>query len=323
MTEELSRKKYRNILKKLIGLIILIICGVYIYQRFNSPENYLELKELFSGDILNRTGFMYLLLVLVMSFANWFTEAIKWHYLLRVIYPINLLRSVSSVLTGLAITIIIPYRVGSFIGRVWHFPKDKRYEGALASIYGGLAQLFVTVIMGLFALALGHHYLSNFPMNYISIFSYVLLALVSFVYFFPTLFIMLVKKISPIKNLSNAFEILREYSINQKLFVLALSALRYLIFLLQYYLLLKIFNVDISLGEIFLPIGLVFFVLSVVPTLLFGIGLRETAALIILGPIITSEASILVASLILWLVNMILPSIAGAFVFMVKSKNKI
>ncbi|MFT5566410.1 MAG: uncharacterized membrane protein YbhN (UPF0104 family) [Glaciecola sp.] len=325
MSEVLTRNnnKYSSSLQKLIGLIILSICAVYIYKKFSAPENYNELKELFSSWLTDGTGMIYLLLVLAMSFANWLTEAIKWQYLLKAILPIKILRSVSSVLTGLAITIIIPYRMGSFVGRVWHFPKDKRYEGAIASIYGGLAQLFVTVVLGLWALILGHHYLTDLPLNYISIFAGILLLLVSFVYFFPSLFISLLKKKIPIKDLAKAFEILRQYSLKQKLSVVALSVVRYIIFLLQYFLLLKIFNSNLSLVEVFLPIALVFFILSVMPTLLFGIGLRETAALIILGPVISSEASILVSSLILWIVNMILPSIAGAIIFMVNKKSRI
>jgi len=309
------------IISRLLGGIILGLCVYYIFHRFQKDVDSLtEWSE--AGSILQETRSIFLVIfVAMLSIINWMLESVKWRFLLRKIFDIRLGRAFKSVLTGLAFTVITPYRVGSFIGRVWTFPKEKRYESVLASIFGGLAQLFVTVCLGLVALIFHGEILNNFPVDYITYISSVLLVVIVTIYFYPNIIISWLDQVLPSTNFSKAFLILKEYGNRDKFHVLAYSMLRYLVFLLQFYILLFIFIPDLNLTNLFWPLALVFFILSVLPTIVFGLGLREASALVVLSPIFASESSVVIASLLLWILNMILPACAGAIIFMLRKQE--
>jgi hypothetical protein len=89
------------------------------------------------------------------------------------------------------------------------------------------------------------------------------------------------------------------------------SLLRHGIFSLQYWLLLKAFGLEIS-WEWFGWIWQVFFWSTLIPSLWFGkLFIRESMALLILAPLTTEPSVILFASLILWVINQIVPALVG------------
>ncbi len=319
---QIGQRRRLPYLRIVLVIGVLVLSVWYVYNRLSSsPELSISMDDVLI-KLTHLPGVILLLAVLTLTYVNWGIEAYKWRFLLRDTHRLTISQAYRSVLTGLAFTMLTPFRVGSFIGRVWFFPKEVRGEAVIASVFGGLAQLFVTVIVGLSAIVVSK--VAFLQSDYIFMFSFVLLIVVSYVYFFPTKIIYSLDRFLPSLKLSDSFKVLMQYSIHIKWSVLGLSAARYLVFLLQYFMLLLIFVPSVSLFSLFMPLALSFFVISVLPSMFFGIGLRETSALVILGPIIGNDAYIVVASLILWLINMMLPSIIGAvfFIFAPKSLSR-
>jgi hypothetical protein len=111
-----------------------------------------------------------------------------------------------------------------------------------------------------------------------------------------------------------------------------MSFLRYLVFTTQFLLLLKVFSVPVPIPEGIIITSLIFFVLSVVPTVtLTELGIRDSAAVYFFGiwfshsggmtdPILIG---ILSASTLLWIINLAVPAVIGTlFVFRLKFFRK-
>ena len=90
--------------------------------------------------------------------------------------------------------------------------------------------------------------------------------------------------------------------------------MRYLIFSTQFYLLLQIFGIDLSIPLCFLLIAMTYYVMSVVPTIAWmEIGVRGTIATYFFSPVTIDPISVVNASITLWLINIVIPALIGCF----------
>jgi hypothetical protein len=99
-----------------------------------------------------------------------------------------------------------------------------------------------------------------------------------------------------------------------------MSMLRYLIFVVQFILVLLSFGVDFSFSLV-LAVFLLYLLTTLTPSLIFGkLFVRETVALLILSAFVSNPVVIIVSSLSLWGMNLGVPSLLGLF-FLVKAKT--
>jgi uncharacterized membrane protein YbhN (UPF0104 family) len=137
-----------------------------------------------------------------------------------------------------------------------------------------------------------------------------------FVLFYLKLLVKLLVKFKFFKKHIQTFEILASYSRKDLVLVLLFSFSRYIVFVFQFYLLLVLFDADILLHEALIGISLTYFVSSVIPSFtLAELGIRGSAALFFLGMFTNQEIAIIMASSILWLINLAIPAVIGAVVF--------
>jgi hypothetical protein len=97
-----------------------------------------------------------------------------------------------------------------------------------------------------------------------------------------------------------------------------LSALRYLVFLIQYFLLFSLFGITLSVKQVFAGVSVMFVLLAIVPTLTFltDLGFRWVAGIQIFQIFTTNIAGILAVSLGIWLVNLIIPALIGSLLIL-------
>ena len=92
------------------------------------------------------------------------------------------------------------------------------------------------------------------------------------------------------------------------------SNIRYFIFSLQFIILLNIFGVDITFLNALLSVMLIFFFITITPTITIAeIGVRGSVAIFVLGLFSSNDIAILSSTTLLWLINLILPAIIGSF----------
>ena len=226
--------------------------------------------------------------------------------------------ALKGVLAGLAISIATPNRAGEFAGRIFFLDKRHRIKGMYLSLAGSATQLLVT----LFTAALSFVFIkTGWNAELLSrngtVYFVALIALLSLLFFILVLFLLpyLLKDAaaSKVKWIAG-MDALNRLSAGMIARVTLLSFLRYIVFFLQFHFLLNAFHAEISTAETVVLIPLTFFAISVIPSVAFTeVGLRGTAAVLLLGPYCAQPSSAMEASFFLWIMNVAIPALAGCF----------
>ena len=331
-------KKTYNIL---LRILILVATYGFLYTKVFHEKDWKQWLPVFQ-DLMDRKELHFLLgLVVFMMLVNWGLEAFKWKKLIGKIEKISFFRSYQAVLTGASISFFTPNRIGEYFGRVYVLEEAGHVEGILITILGSMSQLLITILTGTLALVLfdparfyeiplftGYLYYSLIIL--IVILDFLLL----FLYFNVSFLSVLREKIfrSRLKKLRKFFGVFSRFSRKDLGIVMTLSFSRYIVFSLQYYFLLKVFSVPIPFFDGIIIISLIFFVLTVFPTVaLTELGVRDAAAVYFFGLYFSKtgimddsiSVGVLSASTFLWFLNIAIPALTGTiFVYRLKFFRK-
>ena len=242
---------------------------------------------------------LYIATGVALMFINVFVQFAKWRYVLSLIKPgVSGKESLYSLLVGFTFGFITPGRIGEF-GRAF-FVKDCHWMQA----FGGAAGLL---------LILGHqlHFYAMLP---IVIFTIIALLMLRYVLVHPELFRAFLYNLNimlpfreKIKLLISSFD---NFHRHQALRLLGLSVLLYLIILAQYQMLLLAFE-PIHPYHTFQGVSSMLLVKSMLPISLGDLGIRESAAIFFLGKLGTSKAAAFNASILIFVINVLTPSLVG------------
>jgi len=256
---------------------------------------------------------------------NLFLQAQKWRQLLRLEKPdVGYGGVLSSLLAGLTLGFITPGRLGE-LGRGF-FIKDASWQSILGlTVIDKLVSLIVIYFAGLIGLS----YFLQTSLHFYVWLPAVLtgIALILLILFFllrPDLLRSLLQRIESIwSHRSKSREFIASASKmtpSLTLKVLCLGILQYLTFLLQFYLLLIAF-VALSPLQGFLAISAIMLVKTVLPIAIGDLGIRESAAIFFCGLFNVPPSAALDASLLLFIINILLPSLAGLTVILINQHN--
>ena len=107
-------------------------------------------------------------------------------------------------------------------------------------------------------------------------------------------------------------ESLDDFTFQDKLVLLLYSLLRYLVFSIQFYLVLLTFGVQLKGFYEIALIPVCFMITSIIPTLMLSeIGVRSSVAIIIFSVVSEESLPIVLASVVLWIINVAIPSVIG------------
>jgi hypothetical protein len=316
----LQNKNIKIVFKTLIGLLLFLWMG---YSLFNQIRHQPNLKNTLTQlvESWSRQGMFYFALVIVLMAVNWLIEAFKWRLLLRGTEQFSLLRALQSVLTGVAVSLITPNRIGEYMGRILYLRNVNKIQGVTVTIIGSFAQLIVTGFLGLVGLS---YYLPEIK-NTVwldVLFACSVLLCAGLVYFYFHLFKIIgwVSSVSFLKKMVTYLEIVRRFDQRQLIRILLLSLVRYMVYATQFFMLLKLFLVEANSLDLIFTIWLIFWAMAIVPTIAIAeIGIRGETALFFLLPLSTNQLGIVSSTLLLWLINLIIPALIGClFVYKIK-----
>ncbi|MCD4793879.1 MAG: flippase-like domain-containing protein [Bacteroidales bacterium] len=302
----------------MIKTAIAFLSFFYIYLKL---EQYNE-QELFV-QFDNSIDLVLLMIVVLLMPLNWYIESVKWKYLIRKIEIVKVLNAIKAVFSGIAFAIFTPNRIGELAGRIFVLKKENRIKAVFSTAVGSLSQMMITLFLGFIGgIFFLYFYSFKLPEStieyllYVKVFS-VISVLSGFLIFFNLkFFIRILKKIKLSEKIIKPIEIITEYSIKELVNILAYSFIRYSVFAIQFYILLVFFKVDISFVEAIICISLTYFVSSVIPSFtLTEIGIRGSAALFFMGMFSGNEIGIISATALIWIINLAIPAIIGAFIF--------
>ncbi|HNW99600.1 MAG TPA: lysylphosphatidylglycerol synthase domain-containing protein [Bacteroidales bacterium] len=333
-----NKTKLHKIYNLTIKIAVVIVAFHFIYRRLFVKENFIDTFISFENKFRESSFIKLYILVLLLMVINWSLETIKWKYLIRKIENVSFLKALVAVLSGITVSIFTPNRIGEYAGRVFILEKADRWEGALITMLGSISQLLVTTIagsVGFIFFAYEYIDLQNNPQYYLYglIMLVVILITVLLLFFFnvSVLTVFINKLPGKLKKLRSYGRIFSIYTKKELLNVILISTFRYMVFITQFYLLLKLFGVKIPYYEAMVLISLIYLVMAAIPTIaLTELGIRCSVALYFIGLYFTTnnaaaqnDIAVLSSTTMLWIINLVIPAMIGAiFVFRLKFFRK-
>ncbi len=325
----LSSKRNKIVLNYVVGPLLFILLSLSIYNRIRHQENLQQSWNVILRSLYGKEAWKFYA-VLALSLVNWGFESRKWQILVKPIQRISFLKAYKAVLTGLSLSLFIPNRVGEYLGRMLFMEEGNRLRSIALTVVGSISQLIITLVTGiagfiyLKAFILEKHFSFGFVTPFwinvgiamVGVAAVVLLL----VYYRISGITKWLEHFAWIKKIKFYIEHVEDLTASELTRVLRLSFLRYLVFVVQYVLLMQLFQVEIPWLAASWMVTVLFLVLAVVPTLpVAEIGLRGEVSLQLFGMISTNVVGIVATAAGIWLINIIIPAIAGAlFVLGVK-----
>ncbi len=306
-TMSFTNNKLLNFLKFVVLVASLVVIYFQFKSRVVSFSNFnLLLEKLYSVKV-----FFFLVFTFILMFLNWSLESYKWKYLLNKVEDISFYKAVKGVLSGLAIGFITPNRVGEFAGKIAYLKSENRANGALMSFVGSSAQLLVTIQVGLIAIA-ASKYASPVDV-FVTPIALVTLVIVSIVWFKLDLFLKWISRFEWLQKWNKDTDQLAIVSEKKMTTVYLISLIRYMVFPLQYFVLFKMLDTSIDFSECLSMTATSYFLLAIVPTYAIAeIGTRGSLNLLAFSEL-NSPFAVLSVTLLIWMINLIIPALFGAF----------
>lgn len=313
----------KNIMSWLIKIIIGFASFYFIYYRLQgefTPEKIKVITSAFSS--LN--SYMLLLACIIFIPLNWGIESYKWQLITVPIEEVSFITASKSVYTGLCVGNLAPGRATEFLAKILFFKPSNRPTITLLHFANGMFQLAVTILFGLISIFVFYQEKisgENSAALWIGILCMLLLSVFTF-------FILKFQSIQKwiVKKFERSYgQHALPYKFNSKIIskLLVLSVLRYFVFTFQFVLVIKLFYTYSLTAEMIAGICIYFLLTTVLPMIsVVEAAIRSAIALMIFSGSDISEIAIVLTAVILWILNIVVPSIIG-YVIIVKEKFEI
>jgi hypothetical protein len=226
---------------------------------------------------------------------NWLLEFAKWRVVLKNLeLPEN--KASVSFASGVISEFLIPGIPSNFIGRIFFYEKEERLKLSAWIQVANLAQFLITLTFGLISMLYLNLSLSSNSIFFISCFTFLIV-------------VFLVLRKFKIINLPKGIELLafKKSDLKPIILLLLLSLLRFLIFSLQFGLILHSFSLAFDF-QLFTFIWISYLFVSFSPSMFLGnLVIRESVTVSVFQLGNYPVFPVLYAAFFIWLVNNFLP----------------
>jgi hypothetical protein len=290
---------------------MLVVSLVVIYFQFKSRVVSFSDFNLLLEKLYSLKAIFFLVITFLLMLLNWSLESYKWKCLLNGVEDISFYQAVKGVLSGLAIGFVTPNRVGEFAGKIAYLKSENRANGAVMSFVGSSSQLLVTIQAGLVAIAVSK-FESSFDV-FVTPITLVILVIVSLVWFKLNLFLKWISRFKWLQKWNKHTDQLAKVSEKTMTAVYLVSLIRYMVFPLQYFVLFKMLDTSIDFSECLSMTATSYFLLAIVPTYAIAeIGARGSMNLLAFSEL-NAPFAVLSVTFLIWIINLILPALLGAY----------
>ena len=319
MVANVTILKINKSLRSVISILIAVLAIAYIVYKILQFDNLPEAFQLFRSNL--RSASLWLLVPVLIGFPiSWYFEILKWKLLIQKVTPLSMKTATLAVLTGTAMASLTPNGIGEVFSRVLILPPDKRPQ---AIAYSGINIISRLIVVHLFGIA-GFLFLITGPglhgtnLAQLNTWIYLLgiaLTILLILSLVNTRWISWLLRISKMDSRFPGINpALKSLTWQEKAINLALSAARYLTFSLQFFFLLKYFGHDWDFLSLMAGIMTIYLILNFIPVIAVGEpGVRGSVTLLIIGQQNPGDLGALSAALLLWMLNVAIPILAGSY----------
>ncbi len=312
--------------KKRISLLFKLVIGVasfgIIYWRLKndfSPEQLVLLKE----NLFGNNAYWLIIISILLFPVNWALESFKWKLITAQTEKISFIKAQKSVYAGICVGNLAPGRATEFLAKIHFFKPENRIAITVLHFINGMFQLSITIIVGVFSLVFSGNLNADksSTLNVVAICLSVAVGLLFVVSVFKinTLIAWVSNKIIKTEG-SEIAQIKWTAPLLISLFLISIT--RYIVFATQFYLLIAVFNPTANFLQLFSSIGAYFLLTTIIPMFsLIEAAVRAAIALVVFSEIGISNPALALIAVLLWLVNIVLPSIVGYIILLRENLN--
>lgn len=261
----------------------------------------------------------YLALAVALMVVNWGLETLKWQLAIAPVHRLRFWQAFKAVLSGVSFSVTTPNRTGEYIGRMLYMPEGKRLKVIAVTLISSSSQLLITLLLGTISFMVLKPALIKAWPSLADWYPYISFGLIAGLFILTGLYY----KVAQLEKWMERWlkrtsylyliEAVGRYSMQRLAALLLLSFTRFCVFAIQYILLFHLFEVYVPTLTLFWVMSLVFLVLAVIPSItLVEIGVRGEISLLLVGLYTSNHLGILLTSVSIWLINLIIPALAGS-----------
>jgi hypothetical protein len=320
----IQNKNIKLILNYFCGPLVFCILLYSINHQLHQQSDWTRsLEQLYSA--LNSKAIVQVILVSVLMLLNWGLEAAKWRQAIKIISPVTFRDSLKATFSGNALAFFTPNRTGEYLGRMIYLEKGKMISSVPLTILCSIGQLAITLVAGCAGLVLisekitGRFGSDVTPWLNVAFYGVLVVATVLTIFYFRITFLVkwfVVRRWGTrwIRHL----RVLEDVNATILVSILSLSIARYLVFIVQYYLMFSVFGIDVNWWQAFWAVSVVFLLIAVVPSLGFlsELGIRWQAAIQVMLLYSSNITGIFATSLSIWIINLVIPALIGGFLIL-------
>jgi uncharacterized membrane protein YbhN (UPF0104 family) len=307
----------------IIAAKIIISAGLLYYLIRSVEFNQIILA-------LNEANLVVIGIVILLGVANIFLQYSKWRLTCAEVLEVkDKLKVFRSLFYGFSAGIITPLRIGEYFGRGIEFRDKSIVQVTIVTLIDKFFPLLMVASLGSISSLF-------FIYFYYDVSIYIVLSLFILIFtFFYLLIILLLSnrfwnsilfsKLNSSVKLKPFLEKLRIFeSLDRTYFykMLAISFLFYSCFLIQYALLVSAFSNHFNFMNYLWAANLIMFAKTIIPSISFGeLGIREGASVYFLTQMGETASVGFNASILLFIINLLIPALIGVGMFLRKNDN--
>ncbi|MBI1343165.1 MAG: hypothetical protein GC171_09540 [Terrimonas sp.] len=318
-------KNIKIFLNYFLGPVLFVWLSLSIYRQIKAQPD-LELSWQRIKDTLNSTAIWKPITVVLLMFMNWSVETFKWKLAVRPVQTISFFTALKAVLSGVSFSVTTPNRTGEYLGRILYMDEGNRLRTISLTILCSISQLIITVLAGFIGLVclrgriIRSDIFQGWSMIWVQVFLYgtlVFLFILTLFYFRLSLFAKWLDRLPKSEKYSYLIRELEAIDATLLLKLLSLSAIRFFVFMLQYYLLFAFFDVGLDWWQCFWSVSLTFLILAAIPSFaLIDLGIRGEVSLKVVSLFSANAIGIGFTTATVWFVNLIIPALTGSLLIL-------
>ena len=301
--------------------ILIVLAGCwFIYDKIFDNQDITEMWNSVKLSFSSSKNILLMLLAIVLMPVNMALETIKWQKSVKHVEAVPFRKAFMAIFTGITAGMMFPNRTGDFLGRIFILEKGNRLKAAMLTFVGNIAQMVVTITFGSFAWMFFHKGSGVF---YVILISLIIIVL-AFTVYFKIHVLRYLQKIIPRKWRPRTEQYMEVFGMFTKLElanILLLAFAKYVVYSLQFVLLIWAFDVPLNYFEAMIPIMFTYLLMTVIPFVTIteiavrgGVCISVFEAWLNIKGISTSlTMMVFSASTMLWLYNLAIPAVIGLF----------
>lgn len=317
-------KRYINFfIRYFLGPLLFCWLVWFIYTQISrQPDIELAWQQIL--DSFNSKKIWLVIGAVLLMLINWGIEAVKWRISVKPVQEVSFQTAFKAILSGVSVSISTPYRVGEYLGRILYMNEGNKLKAVSLTVVGSISQVMLTLAMGLVGLLLmseelaRQHILSPLWIKMIASGVCMVLVILTLFYFKLSWLVKRIDQVPAVKKFTWLINALENFNATILFSLLSLSVIRFLVFILQYYLLFRFFGVSIGFDQVWVSVSLMFLVMAVVPTiaLFTDLGLKGEISLKLIGLFSVNGLGITLTTISIWLINLVIPALAGSLLIL-------